>query len=75
MFNPEMYDNVYVRDLMFMPEQIIDPSDTMEEIAKKFEISNRYNIVVIDKGKYMGFISRAKLYSSYRKLMEDFSEH
>jgi CIC family chloride channel protein len=74
MFNPELYDNVYVRDLMFMPEHIIDPDDSMEEIAKKFKISDRYNIVVIEKGKYLGFISRAKLFSSYRKLMEDFSE-
>lgn len=74
MFNPELYDNVYVRDLMFMPEYIIDPEDSMEEIAKKFKISGRYNIVVIKKGKYLGFISRAKLFSSYRRLMEDFSE-
>ncbi len=75
MFNPELYDNVYVRDLMFMPDHIIDPLDSMEEIARKFKISNRYNIVVIEQGKYLGFISRAKLFSSYRKLMEDFSEH
>ncbi|MBN2214962.1 MAG: chloride channel protein [Bacteroidales bacterium] len=74
MFNPELYDNVYVRDLMFMPEHIIDPEDPMEEIARKFKISGRYNIVVIEKGKYLGFVSRAKLFSSYRKLMEDFSE-
>ena len=74
MFNPELYDDVYVRDLMFMPEFIIDPLDSMEEIAKKFKISKRYNIVVIEQGKYLGFISRAKLFSSYRKLMEDFSE-
>jgi CIC family chloride channel protein len=58
-----------------MPEYIIDPLDSVEEIAKKFKVSNRYNIVVIEQGKYLGFISRAKLFSSYRKLMEDFSEH
>ena len=74
MFNPELYDNVHVRDLMFMPEYIIDPLDSMEEIARKFKVSKRYNIVVIEQGKYLGFISRAKLFSSYRKLMEDFSE-
>jgi CIC family chloride channel protein len=74
MFNPELYDNVYVRDLMFMPDYIIDPEDSMEEVARKFNISGRYNIAVIEKGKYLGFISRAKLFSSYRKLMEDFSE-
>ena len=75
MFNPEMYEHVYVRDLMFMPQYVIDPKDTMEEIAKKFQISERYNIAVIEKGKYLGFVSRAKLFSTYRKMLSDFSEH
>jgi len=75
MFNNEMYERVYVRDLMFMPQHVIDPKDTMEEIARKFQISERYNIAVIEKGKYIGFISRAKLFSTYRKMLSDFSEH
>jgi CIC family chloride channel protein len=75
MFNQEMYDSVYVRDLMFMPQNVIDPKDTMEEIARKFQVSDRYNIAVIEKGKYVGFVSRAKLFSTYRKLLSDFSEH
>ncbi len=74
MFNPDMYDNIYVRDLMFMPEYVIDPEDSMEEIARKFQESGRYNIAVIEKGKYLGFISRARLFSAYRKLLKDFSE-
>jgi CIC family chloride channel protein len=75
MFNQDMYENVYVRDLMFMPQYVIDPKDTMEEIARKFQVSDRYNIAVIEKGKYLGFVSRAKLFSTYRKLLSDFSEH
>jgi CIC family chloride channel protein len=75
MFNQEMYDSVYVRDLMFMPQFVIDPKDSMEEIARKFQVSDRYNIAVIEKGKYLGFVSRAKLFSTYRKLLSDFSEH
>ncbi len=75
MFDHEMYEHVYVRDLMFMPQYVIDPKDTMEEIAKKFQISGRYNIAVIEKGKYLGFISRAILFSAYRKMLSDFSEH
>ncbi len=75
MFDQEMYGNVYVRDLMFMPKYVIDPEDTMEEIAKKFQVSGRYNIAVIEKGKYLGFVSRAILFSAYRKMLSDFSEH
>jgi CIC family chloride channel protein len=75
MFDQEMYEHIYVRDLMFMPQYVIDPKDTMEEIARKFQISGRYNIAVIEKGKYLGFISRAILFSTYRKMLSDFSEH
>jgi CIC family chloride channel protein len=59
---------------MFMPEQVIFLHDSVEEVARKFQVSGRYNIAVLDQGKYMGFISRAKLFSSYRSLLKDFSE-
>jgi len=74
MFNHELYENTYVRDLMFMPQNVIDPEDPMEEVARKFQVSGRFNIAVISKGKYLGFISRARLFSAYRKMLRDFSE-
>ncbi|MCG8701716.1 MAG: chloride channel protein, partial [Bacteroidales bacterium] len=75
MFNSEMYDNVSVRDMMFMPDMAIEVHESMEEIAHKFHESGRYNIVVLENGKYLGFISRAELFSAYRKLLKDSSEH
>jgi chloride channel protein, CIC family len=74
MFDDELYSNVFVRDLMFMPEHIIFANDTMEDVARKFQESGRYNIVVLSHGKYLGFISRASLFSRYRSLIQDFSE-
>lgn len=72
-FERELYDKVMVKDLMFMPEYYISPNDTMETVVKKFETSNRYNLAVIDNGKYLGFISRAAVFSNYRKTLEYFS--
>ena len=72
-FEHELYDKVMVRDLMFMPEFYISSRDNMETVAKKFETSNRYNLAVIDNGKYLGFISRAVVFSKYRKTLEYFS--
>jgi CIC family chloride channel protein len=74
MFDSEIYQSVYVRDVMFMPDYVIFTHDTVEEIARKFQESGRYNIAVLEHGKYLGFISRAKLFSSYRSLIKDFSE-
>ncbi len=73
-FDNELYDSIYVRDLMFMPEYVISFTDTVEEVAMKFQASGRYNIAVLKHGIYLGFISRAKLFSSYRSLLKDFSE-
>lgn len=72
-FEHELYDKVMVKDLMFMPEYYISSKDNMETVAKKFETSNRYNLAVIDDGKYLGFISRAVVFSNYRKTLEYFS--
>jgi chloride channel protein, CIC family len=73
-FKAELYGKVSIKDLMYMPEFFITPHNSMEEVAKLFETSGRYNIAVVDNGKYLGFISRAKAYSIYRKTIRDFSE-
>ena len=72
-FNHDLYDKVFVKDLMYMPEHFISPEDTMHKVAEKFESSGRFNLAVIDSGKYIGFISRAKVFSSYRRTVRTFS--
>ncbi|MCF6331909.1 MAG: chloride channel protein [Draconibacterium sp.] len=72
-FEPALYDTVWVKDLMYMPEYFISPDDDMEGVAKKFETSGRYNLAVIDDGKYLGFISRAIVFSKYRKAIQNSS--
>jgi CIC family chloride channel protein len=46
----------------------------METVAQKFQHSGKYNLVVLDGEKYVGFVSRANVFSEYRKLLRDFSE-
>jgi chloride channel protein, CIC family len=73
-FEREKYDTTWVRDLMYMPDPIVGPDESMEEIAEKFSQSGHFNLPVIQKGKYMGFVSRATVFSTYRKLLQEFSE-
>lgn len=73
-FQPEMYNSTWVRDLLFRPEVTVDINESMEEIAKKFQNTDKYNMVVLNDGKYVGFISRARVFSAYRKLLRDFSD-
>jgi CIC family chloride channel protein len=73
MFDTESWDKVSVRDLMFMPQFTISRDESMEEVTRKFHISGRYNIAVLDEGKYIGFVSRAKVFSAYREMLKEIS--
>ncbi|PLX22281.1 MAG: chloride channel protein [Salinivirgaceae bacterium] len=74
LFRKELYDKIYVRELMFMPAPIVDPDESMEEVAQKFQQSSHYNLPVMRNGKYLGFVSRANVFSSYQKMLKDVSE-
>jgi CIC family chloride channel protein len=73
-FQPELYEKTYVAELMFMPETIVGPDESMEDVAKKFQQSGKFNLAVLKDGKYLGFVSRARVFSSYRSLLKDFSD-
>jgi len=72
-FEHEQYDSVFIRNLMYMPDTLIDKYATMEDVAQKFAETSHYNLPVLDNGKYVGFVSRANVFSAYRKLVKDFS--
>jgi CIC family chloride channel protein len=72
-FEEDLYEKITVRDLMYMPEYFISPNDSVETVAEKFKSCGRYNLAVIDEGKYIGFISRAHVFSVYRDTMADLS--
>ncbi|WP_083631196.1 chloride channel protein [Labilibacter marinus] len=72
-FEPEKYESVKVQELMYMPEYFISPDDSMEDLVEIFRKSSRFNIAVIDKGKYHGFISRANAFTAYRNQIKEFS--
>jgi CIC family chloride channel protein len=74
MFNQAMYDSTRVTDLMITPEWTIETSDQMEDVARKFSESGRFNIAVLQNGRYLGFVSRARVFSSYRDMLRHFSE-
>lgn len=73
-FKTELWDKTLVKELMFMPDTIVDPDESMESVAAKFQATDNYNLPVIKNEKYLGFVSRAKVFSTYRKLLREFSD-
>lgn len=73
-FKPELYESIMVRSLMHAPMTSATMNDSMEDIVLKFQKTPQFNIVVLDEGKYIGFVSRANVFSKYRKMLKEFSE-
>ncbi len=74
MFKTEMYDTTFIRNLMAKSPVMITPGESMEEVALKFHQTSAFNIPVLSNGQYVGYISRARLFSSYRQLLKKWSE-
>jgi CIC family chloride channel protein len=72
-FNTEMYNTTYVRDLMILPPTHVSPDEPMDSVMKKFEETGSWNLPVIKNGIYVGFLSKSKLFSVYRKWLLDIS--
>ncbi len=68
MFNEDLYETTTVDDFMqAAPEVINYESDNMNEVMKKFQDSGAWNLPVLKDGKYIGFISKSKLLTAYRR--------
>ncbi|TDQ28499.1 chloride channel protein [Tenacibaculum caenipelagi] len=67
MFNQELYETTTVKDILKIAPAIIFYNDTTEKVMQKFKESGAWNLPVIKNGVYVGFISKSKLLSVYRK--------
>ncbi|NTV83100.1 MAG: chloride channel protein, partial [Bacteroidales bacterium] len=74
MFKPELYETVIVKNLMVKPDTSVSPDDSMETVAEKFANYDKYNLPVLQDGKYVGFVSKANVFSTYREMVRKFSE-
>lgn len=74
MFEKEMYDSTMVSNLMILPPTYIGYNDTMREVIEKFENTGAWNLPVIDNAKYIGMVSKSKLFSAYRNLLLEISD-
>lgn len=74
MFDSEMYDKTLVSNLMILPPAYISYNDSMKEVIYKFETTEAWNLPVIDNAKYMGMVSKSKLFSAYRNLLLEISD-
>lgn len=73
MFDTSLY-NTPIENLMVYPSYTISPQESMESIVHKFEESHKYNIPVIQNGKYLGYVSRARVFTTYQATLKEISD-
>ena len=74
MFKTELYDELYVCSLMKECEDTVCDTDRMDIVMDKFDRTGAWNLPVVDiLGRYLGFVSKSKIFSSYRSRLQDVS--
>jgi CIC family chloride channel protein len=74
MFRPDLYRRMYVSKFMSSPPAMIEIGDTMENVMKTFDRTGAWNLPVVENGVYMGFVSKSKIFNSYRRVLRHYSE-
>jgi CIC family chloride channel protein len=74
MFDHSLYTQITVADLMHDPLGCIKLYEPMDKVMLKFKETGAWNLAVTCHGEYVGFISKSKLFSNYRRKLLEFSE-
>lgn len=74
-FRSELYRMYKAEQLMQRPRTMLRTDDSMQTVMDKFQQCDSGTLVVVNPdGTYEGFVSRTKLFSTYRQVLKDFSE-
>lgn len=74
MFRTDLYRRIKVETFMSTPPAEIDVHSSMEQVMKIFDRTGAWNLPVVDDGKYVGFVSKSKIFNSYRRVLRHYSE-
>ena len=70
MFDQNQYLTLRVVDLMTLPLAEVQWEDKMDDVMAKFELCGAWNLPVVEGGRYVGFVSRSRLFNAYRKWLK-----
>ena len=75
MFRPELYKRFKVQKLMELPPARLSVRDTMDTVMKLFDETGAWNLPVEDEnGRYLGFVSKSKIFGTYRDVLLELSD-
>ncbi len=75
MFRPDLYRQMYVNQFMSTPAAKLHVGESMEKVMNIFDTTGAWNLPVVDEnGRYIGFVSKSKIFNSYRRVLRHYSE-
>ncbi len=75
MFQPRLYKRFTVDQLMTSPPAVLRFDAPMDKVMETFEDTGAWNLPVVDHDRrYLGFVSKSKIFNSYRHVLVHFSE-
>ncbi|WP_298073373.1 chloride channel protein [uncultured Bacteroides sp.] len=75
MFRQELYHRFTVNKFMTSAPGRLYDTDSMEQVMRTFDDTKAWNLPVVDQeGKYLGFVSKSKIFNSYREVLVRFSD-
>ncbi|MCQ2289334.1 MAG: chloride channel protein [Muribaculaceae bacterium] len=73
MFRPDLYRRMYVSRFMAIPPAKLELGTSMDHVMKTFDNTGAWNLPVVENGKYVGFVSKSKIFNSYRQVLKHYS--
>ena len=74
MFRPDLYRRIQVNRFMAKPPAKVVVGTPMEQVMRAFDDTGALNLPVVDEeGGYVGFVSKSKIFNSYRQVLKHYT--
>lgn len=75
MFRTDLYRKMHVSRFMSAMPDCIKVGEPMDKVMETFDKTNAWNLPVVDsEGHYIGFVSKSKIFNSYRQVLKHFTD-
>lgn len=74
MFRPDLYRRMRVSTFMSVPPAKIEVGESMDAVMKIFDSTGAWNLPVVESGRYVGFVSKSKIFNSYRRVLRHYCD-
>ena len=74
MFRPELYRRMRVNTFMTIPPAKVEVGQSMDSVMNCFDDTGAWNLPVVENGKYVGFVSKSKIFNSYRRVLRHYCD-